>query len=157
MKTRLLLFAMLLCCLTRVYAGEINALNLHLASGKQVTVLLDEQPVVTFVGDELVITTPMNRMSYRSADVLKFTYAYVNPDDVTGVKASGTKLIMKENTLQATSLEPSSKVEVYGVDGILVATTTTDKNGNASVDLSRHPGKVFVIKTSVANFKIIKP
>jgi len=73
MKLTLLLFSLLTAI--QVQAEEINALVLHMASGKQVTCLLDEQPVVTFKGDELVLTTHMNVVSYKAADLQKFTYS----------------------------------------------------------------------------------
>ena len=61
-----------------------------------------------------------------------------------------------KNTLQATNIEPSSKVELCTADGILVASSVADANGNVTLKLSAHSGTVFIVKTSVANFKITK-
>ena len=62
-----------------------------------------------------------------------------------------------KNTLQATNIEPSSKVEIYTTDGIMVASSVADVDGNVTMELSAQSGKVYIVKTSVANFKITKP
>lgn len=138
-------------------AEDANALMLHLASGKQVVCLLDEKPVITFRGDELVLTTHMNKVSYQSADVLKFTYLYADPSDISQVRMSNGMFYFVGNSLSVSGVEPNSLVAVYSVDGIFVASATTDKKGDATINLPEQKGKVYVVKTTVANFKITKP
>lgn len=130
---------------------------LHLASGKQVVCMLDEKPVVSFSGDELILTTHMNEVRYQSEDVLKFTYLNVNPTTVNTAEMSQSMFSFSENTLSITGAEPDSPVAVYSVEGILVASAKTDKKGSAIVSLPEQSGKVYVVKTSIANFKITKP
>lgn len=146
-----------LFCMSKMSAEEINALFLHLASGKQITCLLDERPVVTFNDDELVMKTHLNQVSYKSRDVLKFTYAYVDPNGIMDVKIPNAMFSFSKNSLQATNLEPFSKVELYTADGILVSSSMTDMNGNVTLNLSAQSGTVYIVKTSFANFKITKP
>lgn len=138
-------------------AEDINALMLHLASGKQVVCMLDEKPVVTFSGDELVLTTHMNQVSYQSADVLKFTYLYVEPSGVSQVSTPPCIFSFRGNTLAVEGAEPDTQISVYSVDGSLIASEKANKKGAASIKLSEQSGKVYVVKTSVANFKITKP
>ena len=138
-------------------AEDVNALMLHLASGTQVVCLLDEKPVITFRGDELVLTTHMNKVSYQSADVLKFTYLYADPSDISQVRMSNGMFYFVGNSLSVSGVEPNSLVAVYSVDGIFVASATTDKKGDATINLPEQKGKVYVVKTTVANFKITKP
>ena len=156
MKMKCLFLLGFLFCMSKISAEEINALCLHLASGKQITCLLDERPVVTFNDDDLVMTTHMSQVSYKSSDVLKFTYAYVDPSGIVETKFQNAMFNFGKNTLQATNIEPSSKVELYTADGILVASSVADANGNVTLKLSAHSGTVFIVKTSVANFKITK-
>lgn len=157
MKMKCLFLLGFLFCTSKISAEEINALCLHLASGKQITCLLDERPVVTFNDDELVMTTHMNQVSYRSSDVLKFTYAYVPLSEIIDAKFSNAMFNFGKNTLQATNIEPSSKVEIYTADGILIDSSLSDANGNVTLNMSAQSGKVYIVKTSVANFKITKP
>lgn len=139
------------------WAEDINAMMLHLASGKQVICLLDEKPIVTFSGDELVLTTHMNEVSYQSADVLKFTYLYVDPAGIDQVGVPQSMFSFRGNALSVSGAEPDSQIAVYSVDGALVASAKADKKGAASIILPELSGKVYVVKTSVANFKITKP
>lgn len=156
MKRILLSFLVAILALSS-WAEDINAMMLHLASGKQVVCLLDEKPIVTFSGDELVLTTHMNEVSYQSADVLKFTYLYVDPSGINQVGVPQSMFLFSGNALSVTGAEPDSQIAVYSVDGALVASAKTNKKGAASIVLPDQPGKVYVVKTSVANFKITKP
>lgn len=155
MKIFILSLAILFCSLSS-WAEGVNALLLHLASGKQVACLLDEQPVVTLRGDELVVTTHMNEVSYQSADVLKFTYLYVEPSGVRQLPMQ-SMFTFGGNTLSIVGAEPGSQIAVYSVDGVLMASAKAGNKGSASLSLPEQKGKVYVVKTSVANFKITKP
>lgn len=156
MKRIALSFLMAVVALSS-WAEDINAMMLHLASGKQVICLLDEKPIVTFSGDELVLTTHMSEVSYQSADVLKFTYLCVDPVSVNEVGVQQSMFSFVGNSLAVSGAEPDSQIAVYSVDGALVASTKTNKKGAASIVLPEQSGKVYVVKTSVANFKITRP
>ena len=156
MKRIVLSFLMTVVALSS-WAEDINAMMLHLASGKQVICLLDEKPIVTFSGDELKLTTHMNEVSYQSADVLKFTYLCYDPTSVNQVGAPQSMFSFRGNALSVEGAEPDSHISVYSVDGALVASAKTDKKGAASIILPEQSGKVYVVKTSVANFKITRP
>lgn len=148
--------ALMLSTVAKASAENVNALVLHLTSGNQVTCLLDEKPVVTFKSDELVITTHMNVVSYQASDVAKFTYIYADPTDISSVRI-GSAFSFNGKTLQVSNLTPSSQVSVYTVDGILVTSAKTDNHGSVSLTLPKQSGAVYIVKTSVANFKITRP
>lgn len=156
MKRLALSFLMLIGTLSS-FADDINAMMLHLSSGKSVICMLDEKPIVSFCGDELILTTHMNAVSYQSSNVLKFTYLYVDPAAVGKVEMSQSMFSFSGNTLTVTGIEPDSQVAVYSVDGVLVASAKTNQKGSATISLPEQSGKVYVVKTSVANFKITKP
>ena len=156
MKKSLLLF-LLLTCVLKVSAESNNALVLHMATGKQVTYMLDELPVVTFNGEELVITTHLNVVSYQVGDVVKFTYSYVDPALVGGVKMSDAMFKFEGDVLHANNLEPFSTVSIYSVDGTLIISAKTGTKGDINISLPQVSGCVYVVKTSVANFKLMKP
>ena len=129
----------------------LNALRLHKASGEEVTILLKERPVVTFVSNDLVVTTQSNEVSYPSADIMKFTYEAV---EYSGVNGSLISFLGDE--LQVAHLAAATEVAVYTLDGKCVATATTDAKGAASISLSGQPAAVYVVKTSSVTFKIRK-
>ena len=154
---KIFLLICFLICVFKVSAENNNALVLHMANGKQVTYLLDELPVVTFNGEELVITTHLNMVSYEARDVTKFTYSYIDPSIVLGFKNANTMFKFDGDVLYAYNLQPLSTVSIYNLDGILVTSANTGKGGNISISLPQVSGSVYVVKTSVANFKLMKP
>lgn len=154
---KLLLLLMLTICSLSIRAESINALMLHLASGKQVVCMLEERPVVTFTNDEVVITTHMHEVRYQSSDVLKFTYVNMEEDGIHSPQLDLELIRLDGNNLSLYGLASDSPVSVYTADGILVASVKADKRGIVSIVLPGQSGKVYVVKTSVANFKITKP
>lgn len=156
-SNRFFLFVMMLFGTLSSFAEDVNAMMLHLASGKQVICMLDEKPVVTFGADELILTTHMNKVSYQSTDVVKFTYLRVDPTGVSQVGMAQNMFSFNENTLSIAGAEPDTQISVYNVDGVLVASAMTNKKGAVTVTLPAQSGKVYVVKSSIANFKITKP
>ena len=114
-------------------------MRLHKASGEEVTILLKERPVVTFVSNDLVVTTQSNEVSYPSADIMKFTYEAVEYSGVNGLAQTGSLISFLGDELQVAHLTPATEVAVYTLDGKCVATAT-----------------VYVVKTSSVTFKIRK-
>ena len=154
---KILILFLFVVSVFKVSAENNNALVLHMANGKLVTYLLDDLPIVTFEDDELVITTPNNVVSYQDGDVVKFTYSYVDPSKVSQTTMSDTMFKFEGNVLRAYNLEPLSDVSVFSVDGALITSAKTGANGEITLSIPQQSGNVVVVKTSVANFKMMKP
>lgn len=154
---KILILFLFVVSVFKVSAENNNALVLHMANGKLVTYLLDDLPIVTFEDDELVITTPNNVVSYQDGDVVKFTYSYVDPSKVSQTTMSDTMFKFEGNVLCAYNLEPLSDVSVFSVDGALITSAKTGANGEITLSIPQQSGNVVVVKTSVANFKMMKP
>lgn len=154
MKKNLILTIIFLSFSIPLMAEGFNALIMHMKSGIQVTNILEEQPIITFQNDELVITTCMNTISYQQDEVLKFTYASVDPNNISQINISRTMISMHGNTLSVNNTAPFSTVLVFAEDGAMVASAKADENGDMSLNISREKGVVYFIKTSEANFKI---
>ena len=73
---KLFSFALLLSALTaRAASDGVNAMLLEGPSDFRFTILLDDQPVVTFSDDYLIVTTFMgDAVSIPSSHVTKWTY-----------------------------------------------------------------------------------
>ena len=154
---KILILFLFVVSVFKVSAENNNTLVLHMANGKLVTYLLDDLPIVTFEDDELVITTPNNVVSYQDGDVVKFTYSYVDPSKVSQTTMSDTMFKFEGNVLCAYNLEPLSDVSVFSVDGALITSAKTGANGEITLSIPQQSGNVVVVKTSVANFKMMKP
>ena len=158
MRKQFISFALLLFSLTAGASDGINAMLLQGSSDFRFTILLDDQPVVTFSDDYLVVTTHMSAVSIPSSLVTKWTY--VKDDEATSINNAtrfGSVLSFDGKHLGMTHLEPSSAVQIYTADGALVASGTTDSRGNVSLSVPERQGAVYLIKTSTVTFKISKP
>lgn len=154
------LLALMLSVLSaRAASDGINAMLLEGPSDFRFTILLDDQPVVSFCDDYLVISTYMGAaVSIPSSHLTKWTY--VRDDEATGIKNAsrfGSLLSFDGKHLSLSNLAPSSAVQVYTTDGALVATAQTDSRGSVSLSLPDRQGAVYLVKTSCVTFKITKP
>lgn len=158
MKKIIFSMAMLLSVFSvRANSDGVNAMLLEGPSDK-FTILLDDQPVVTFSDDHLVVTTHMAAVSIPSSLVTKWTY--VNDEQATGIKDAsrfGSLLSFDGKHLGLSNLAPSSAVQVYTADGALVASATTDSRGSVALSLPERQGAVYLVKTSSVTFKVSKP
>ena len=154
---RLLLSIVLFVSAMFVSAIELNALILHMKSGKQVTCFLKEQPKVSFVENDLIINTDFGETCYQVGDIVKFTYSYVDPNHIDDILASNICFNFDGQTLSAKNLEPSSNVSIFSIDGILLRSAKVADNGEISVDIPLTSGSVIIVKTSELNFKVRKP
>ena len=154
---RLILSIVLFRSAMFVSAIELNALILHMKSGKQVTCFLKEQPKVSFVENDLIINTDFGETCYQVGDIVKFTYSYVDPNHIDDILASNICFNFDGQTLSAKNLEPSSNVSIFSIDGILLRSAKVADNGEISVDIPLTSGSVIIVKTSELNFKVRKP
>lgn len=158
MKKRLLSACFLLSSVAVAAPDEgINALRIHGKSGESVTILLDERPVVRFEGNDLVVATHMNVVSFPSADVVRFTYASVDPEGVRAPGVPGMACSFEKDFVRMANLSPRTRVSVYTADGRLVSSAMTDGGGRVSLKLPERSASVYVVKTSSATFKIARP
>ena len=139
-------------------SGTITAVKIHSRSGTDVTILLENQPVVTFENDELVITTLTNTLSYVSSEYVRFTYVDNGVlTDMNNLSRLGVLISFEKDCLKVQNLVPKAQVSVYTVDGKLIASARTDAQGHAILALPELPGGVYVVKTNAVTFKLRKP
>lgn len=159
MRKRFLIVALTLFSLiTRAASDGVNAMLLHVSSGQNWTIMLDERPVLTFSDDYLIVSTHMSIISIPSSLVTK--YIYVREDDPTRINNAGqygSVLSFSGSHISVTNLTPLTGVQVYTVDGALVASGTTDSKGNVSLSVPEKSGILYVVKTSTVTFKVSKP
>lgn len=154
------LLALSLSVLTaRAASDGVNAMLLQGPSDFKFTILLDDQPVVSFSDDYIVITTYMGAsVSVPSSHVTKWTY--VKDEEATGINNAarfGSLLSFDGKHIGLSHLAPSTAVQVYTADGALVSSAMTDSRGNVSLSVPESKGAVYVVKTSTVTFKISKP
>lgn len=161
-KARNISATLLLCVvglqMTWAATDGINAMLLEGPSDYRLSILLDDQPVVTFSDDYLVVTAHMAVVSIPSHLVSK--WKYVHDEEATSINnlsRFGSVLSFDGKHLSITHLAPSSTVQVYTADGALVASAKTDSRGSISLSIPERQGAVYLVKTSTITFKVSKP
>lgn len=133
-----------------------NALKIHTKSGDDITILLEELPIVTFLGEDVVVATHLNEIHYSASEVTKFTYANVDISGIDENKKIGTLFIWEENDLKAFNLSPQTKVSLYTIEGKLVAFGTTNDKGYIHLPLTTVANSIYILKSEPITFKIYK-
>ena len=159
MKNKLiLLFLLLASFMGNTHSSNINAIKIHNKSGSFVTILLEEQPKVTFEGNDVVLTTHMNIVNYPSAEIVKLTYLDVK--DATGIdnfNSFGVVFSFNNDVVKIQNLVSQTKVSLYTVEGVLVASGMTDAKGCISLPMPKGTQTCMIVKTPSLTFKIRKP
>ena len=152
-----MLLPALLALASAAGAEEVNAVAFWKTDGQKVTVLLDEQPKVTFTDEEMRVTTRTHEWAFPAGDVERFTYEWAAP---TKIDAPGLREVcfhLSDGRLLLSALPANSPVEVYALDGKKQLDATAGEAGDATADMRPLPAGLYVIKTAVGNFKIRKP
>lgn len=147
---------LILLIASSLLAFSENALKIHTKSGDDITILLEELPIVTFLGEDVVVATHLNEIHYSASEVTKFTYANVDISGIDENKKIGTLFIWEENDLKAFNLSPQTKVSLYTIEGKLVAFGTTNDKGYIHLPLTTVANSIYILKSEPITFKIYK-
>lgn len=153
-KNLLALGFLLITAVSWASSDEINSLRIHSNSGKNILIVLEENPVIRFDGNDFVITSATNVINLPSDEVIKFTYEYFDPNGVERVDANDIRFSFIKESLNVSNLEPNVDLSIYTVDGLLISSATTDGNGCASLRLPGVDASIYVLKTPSFSFKI---
>lgn len=157
MKQKTLLTLLLFFCTICIWAKVGPGVQLHFVSGEKITVLLEEEPLFTFDGDDVVITTSKRILRCASGELLKFTHVNIDKSGIEDVETDDTRVYFTDDGVSASNLKPHSEFAVYTQDGRLICSSQADNQGNAGVRFPIQVGVVYIIKTSAATFKMMKP
>lgn len=144
------------CLLTVAAAHASNTLELHLTNGQTISyVLLQEQPVLSFQGDSIVVTTSSSKSYYDMHDVSYFNY---NTSTPTNIDETTTNKGMQRNgnRLSFDGLPAGSAVTVFDTAGQLYLQTKADGQGHAELSLDELANGVYVVKAYHISTKINK-
>lgn len=153
-----MLGAIAVCCAApTVMADELkDGLIVHMHNGKTVKYILEQTPVVTFVGDKLHIESTVVKDDHKLSDVDKFTFDKVSTslDDLT----AGDYLIsVIDNHVLLQGFTPGSSVTLTDLQGRIVTRAVVATTGEATVDMTELVAGVYVVATTGGKtFKVLK-
>lgn len=144
-------------CSVCIWAKVGPGVQLHFVSSEKITVLLEEEPLFTFDGDDVVITTTKRVLRCASGELLKFTHVNLDKSGIDDVEADDARVSFTDDGVSASHLKPRSEFAVYTQDGRLICSAQADDQGNVQAQFPIQEGVVYIIKTSAATFKMMKP
>lgn len=131
-------------------------IKLQFASGNQVTILLEEQPLFKIEDNEIIITTSKREIRCGWEELQKYTYVNIDKSSIDNVEINEVHMSFTEFGISVENLQPYSDIFVYSQGGNLVYQGTTNALGCANIDLNAQTGVVYIIKTSSATLKMTK-
>ena len=116
-----------------------------------------EKPVVTYAGDNLVLTTTQTTVQYPIYMLKKISFDVdlETTDAIEQVKAD-VQFSFSGGTLTIRDGEPYSYVYIYNLKGMKVGQYQLDDLGNATIPVSGLSRDFYIVKSNRFNFKFRK-
>lgn len=155
MRKKIYTLALLLCASALgLQARAASYLTVTDKDGQQTSFALATRPVVTFTAESLVLTAGAETVEYPRTAYRKFTLTDEAPTAIS--KAENAHPVFAfGDALTATGLQPGTRVAVYSLGGVQIASATASAAGTVSVPLSSARG-VLVVKAGNKVFKFRK-
>ena len=137
----------------------VSCVVVEQANGSKAEYLLTTEPRITYVDNEVNITSTEVTVKLDVADVKK-VYLSETSSNATGVqevKASESVIVdLTDGKLSLNGLKNGSPVALYSVDGRQLYAGTASAAGTLTLPLGTLHGGMIIVKTSTQSFKIIK-
>ena len=152
-----LLFTFLLTALSSVAFSQ-NAIAIYQKDGNVATFAFLEKPIVTYSGNDLVLTTKKTTVTYPVYMLQKIVFDLKDiVDDVDALEVEGkSEFSFQGETLNISGGEPGSFVFIYNMSGMMVGQYRLDSNGHASIPISGMDKSLYIVKTTRFTFKFRK-
>lgn len=151
-----LLLAFLLTALCSVASGQ-NSIAIHQKDGQVAKFAFSEKPVVTYSGNDLVVTTTKTTVQYPVYMLQKVAFDVSDElaNDIEEVKQQA-QFRFEGETLNISGGEPGSSVSIYNMGGVMVGQYRLDSDGRASISIQSMDKNLYIVKTTRFTFKFRK-
>ena len=157
-KTRLL-FAALLFAVGPMSTWAQNAVAIHQVDGQVATFAFTEKPVVTYSGNDLVLTTTKTSVQYPIYMLKKIDFD-VSFDDLTGIesveKKADAQFRFQDGMISVVGGESGSQVFLYSMSGTKVGQYRLDGSGHIDIPVQHLSKGIYIIRTKHFTFKFRK-
>lgn len=154
---RHLLTTILLFAAVALWAQK--AVVVYQNDGKVATFAFTEKPVVTYSGNDLVLTTTKTSVTYPIYMLRKIDFA-VSIDDLTGIDdakvQADVQFSFRGGTLTVRGGEAGSQVTIYNIKGVQVGQYRLDGDGNATIPTESLGKDFYIVKSKSFTFKFRK-
>lgn len=143
---------------TATAADDTDKLVVSANGGNSASVSLADISQITFVGDNMTITTLNGEDSvFKLADIESITFDLVtsSTDKITADLDNDLTIAVDGGIMSVTSTSDSPvNVAVYSINGTLV--TLSNGHGNVSVDFNPMPAGIYIVKANNKTIKFIR-
>ena len=146
---RLFTLLTLLCVLTLSYAADGTNLVIMHNDGNETVVPLESNPVLTFEGENLVVTSEELTVSIPLSDIKGYGFETTNQ-----VKEHLAAPVIANGHVLFSGLKSHAPATVCTLDGKVVATQKASAAGVVDIDLSILPKGIYIIATSERKIKV---
>lgn len=161
MKQRILLLLFLLASVVIMRAATTadlkNAIVVYQKDGQVAKFAFSEKPVVTYSGNDLVLTTTKTAVHYPiymlQKVVIDVSDAIIN--DVEEVKREA-QFRFEGGMLVISGGDPGSTVYIYDIKGVKAGQYVLDGEGCATLPLQHLGQQLYIVKTTRFTFKFRK-
>lgn len=136
-----------------------NAQSLYVWTnqGEIIALSFDEQPITTFTGDELIISTKNSSLSYDISEIRKYTF----DSSSSGIESNtlddkSISFKFDNNKIKVISYNHNGEVAIYQVDGKRILTGEIRAGMTVEIPLNGITAGTYIINCCGINYKIQK-
>lgn len=137
-------------------AANGEALVIEGKDGMKSVYNLGDNPILTYEGSQMKVKASNAEAQFELMEIERCYFSA----EATGTDAlqdlSNMTVLASESGLQIKNSQPGSVVNVYTANGKQLATHRTDQAGNLTLDLSKAPSGVLLVKIETTTIKLIK-
>ncbi len=135
-----------------------NAIAIHQVDGSIITYAFEDKPVISYSGEELVISTSSISVQYSLAYLRKLTLEgdWNRVDGIDQATIPGTEFSFSDDGANVCGEKPGTPFYVFNTRGMKLHQGIIDANGKADIRMTNLPKGIYVIKTQSTSFKIKK-
>lgn len=133
-----------------------NSLLLYQLDGTVVAYAFDDEPVISYSGDYLVMTTASTSVEYHLATLRKIAFAdeWKTALGISEIIIPDTEFSFSDEGAKVRGEKPGTPFYVFDMKGMKCAEGTIDAEGKANIRLASLPSGIYIVKTQSTSFKI---
>ena len=139
-------------CKVTVASAPVTASQLVITnrSGGKTILPLDSEPVLTFDGEYLVVSSTLANYSFLMGDIADYRF-----DDTTGILDKSLPPVFSNGHVIITGLPAHSFAHVYSLGGENVMSQQANSEGVVDIDMDSLPKGVYVVSTQTTKIKVM--
>ncbi len=136
--------------------GKVVCMVLAQNDGSVTAFALSDQPVVTYEGDNIVVTCGDQRLTTSLEGIDKWTFSDDAQLGIGEGQLTEPQVLISFARAEFSGLKSGAVVGIYAIDGKAIFTKRACEDGQVSVDLGHLPGGVYIVRTPYKSYKIKK-